>query len=106
MIYLLELMGVIVKASQPSEIDITNRYTRMVHAALLGKEQVGILLDRINRFSARIPELIDYTEEHLQTIYQARNTVQHISIYGSYLYNEKDPDDIDLLVVVDSSVML
>lgn len=92
--------------AQASDEDIKQRYMRMVHAALLGEKQVDVLLDRINTFSEHTPELIAYIESHFTKKQALSVAVKHISIYGSYLYNGEDPDDVDLLLIVDSPVAI
>jgi hypothetical protein len=83
--------------------DIVNRHERMIHTAYLTDDQIVQMINRVEEFSENVPDLVPYIQDKINNLYHDENlTIQHISIYGSYLYNEIDPDDVDLMIVVDS----
>lgn len=84
-----------------SQEEIERHYNRMLHAHFFGKEFSKEMVLRVRDFCEYVPSIITYIEG-LSQKYHANISVQHISIYGSFLYNAVDPDDVDLLIVVDS----
>lgn len=77
------------------------RYKRMLHIKMLTNSKAKKMMARLDNFSKNASTLVSYIEKEIFNQLGLQATVQHVSIYGSYLYND-NPDDIDLLVVVDS----
>lgn len=87
----------IVKVDSHSKSDLQTRYERMLHTKFLSSKSKNVLLDRLYKLSVHTDKIASYIENKL---YHEVH-VQNISVYGSFLYNEIDPDDIDILVIVD-----
>ncbi|MBA3284782.1 MAG: hypothetical protein H0U27_06955 [Nitrosopumilus sp.] len=81
-----------------SKEDAQKRFNRMLHSMYLKLENSKKLFERAHSVSAYIPKINSYIKSKMD-IY---GEIQHVSIYGSFLYNMTDPDDVDMLIVVDS----
>ncbi len=81
-----------------SKENAEERFYRMLHALYLKPKNTKEMLDRAYSVSTFIPQIISYVNKKMDV----SGKVQHISVYGSFLYNMTDPDDIDMLVIVDS----
>lgn len=74
------------------------RFYRMLHALYLKPKNTKEMLERAHSVSAYIPEIDSYVKNKMFI----SNKIMHISVYGSFLYNMTDPDDVDMLIIVDS----
>lgn len=81
-----------------SQLDAKERFYRMLHALYLKPNNTKDMLDRAHSVSSFIPQIISHVNKKMHV----SGKVQHISIYGSFLYNMVDPDDVDILIIVDS----
>ncbi len=81
-----------------SKKDAQKRFNRMLHSMYLNPENSKEMFERAYSVSAYIPQISAYIKNKMY-IY---GEVQNVSIYGSFLYNMTDPDDVDMLIIVDS----
>lgn len=86
------------------KVETKVRYERMLHFLFFNYKNSDAYLDRIESVSNYLPDCIDYIEKKLREIYLENTHVLHISIYGSFLYNIIDPDDVDMQIIVESPV--
>ncbi|MBA3602301.1 MAG: hypothetical protein H0W50_01345 [Parachlamydiaceae bacterium] len=80
--------------------DAQKRFDRMVHTLYLNPINKKEMFERAHSISAYIAQIESYMKNKMNIA----GKVQHISVYGSYLYNMNDADDIDMLIVVDSPI--
>ncbi len=78
----------------------------MLHVSNLNAPQIKKMIARVDNLAENAPEIISFVGKEISKICYHTVSVQHLSVYGSYLYNEQDPDDIDMLVVVDSPTII
>jgi hypothetical protein len=86
------------KIDKDSKEDAQKRFNRMLHSMYLNSANSKEMFERVHSISAYVPKINSYLKNKMN-IY---GEVQHISVYGSFLYNMTDPDDVDMLIVVDS----
>lgn len=96
------LYGLLTDINMNDKDNATKRYSRMLHTSYLNAAQIKKMQARIDSFAENTPTIISFIEKEISKTYHHTASAQHLSVYGSYLYNEKDPDDVDMLVVVDS----
>ena len=80
-----------------SKEDLTSRYENMVHSPFVDNESQKKITEKLFELSAHSEQITSYIKKN----FNLTGEVQNISVYGSYLYNTIDPDDVDLLVIVD-----
>ncbi len=84
--------------NKSSKEEASQRFLRMMHSNYLKNKNTQEMLDRAYLVSKYVPQIISYVKNEMSI----SSTVQHISIYGSFLYNMDNPDDVDILIIVDS----
>lgn len=100
------LYGILADVNMLDKNDARYRFLRMLHASYLNSDQIKKITNRLDAFVTQAPKLVSFIEHELSKKFFHKITVQHLSVYGSYLYNETDPDDIDLLIIVDSPIKI
>jgi predicted nucleotidyltransferase len=100
------LFGIFADIDMTDKDNANKRYNRMLHIPYLNSGLIKKMTGRVSDFAENVPEITSFIEREISKRFFHQVTVQHISIYGSYLYNEIDPDDVDLLIVVDSPITL
>lgn len=97
-----DLYGLLMEVNMNDKANVSKRYNRMLHVSYLNAAQTKKMIDRVDTLAENAPEMTSFIRNQISKLGYHILSVQHLSVYGSYLYNEKDPDDIDMLVVVDS----
>lgn len=97
-----DLYGVLADIDMKDKDNASKRYNRMLHISYLSSSQIKKMTSRVNALAEHVPTIVSYIEREFSKKLFHQISVQHLSVYGSYLYNETDPDDVDLLIVVDS----